>query len=571
MMIRQLVVCASAFAALAAAQTVKIDPSPESVPAWAEQGKMRFARFDGGPIEIRKTARSRWGRHFTDEQKEVLGNLYSKYGDRMIEAFQKANVNAVWLTWSVGYSWQEEAEQREQCKRMVGKLHEKGFHAAAYMCAVSMFWETMFRDEPRSVRWLLFDPQGVPYRYSSGLDPLRFIADVRNPEWVEYEKRRIDGAIDAGFDAIFIDNTAGFRDDDGMEEFIGKLRRYIREEKRSNIALLTNYGLAPSRAVMNRNMDIVFAEYWREPGVWGSEWDISNVRRAKYLRGIQPDWKPFITEYSNFHGGATRNTRYLNAKSAKLSIAEAAALRTGYAWNMEGPFDAAVMNGDAPALETWSAIGQYNGFLKDHEDLYVKPASAAAVAVLLSAKVNGNAPVSFGWERENSGLYDLLAKKSVQYDIRLADVLDEAQLKQYRGVVVPDFVVLGTAQEQMLEKFRSGGGRVYRVPKGASEADVLKQVRALAPDGPWIEVEGAPYVTGHLVKSGEGRLALHLLNYAPEAASRLRIRVSGVKTGGGKLLTPDSGTHGLGTFRSIAPGVEFTLDALDTYAVVRID
>ena len=49
----------------AAAYTAN-DPGPDQVPEWAQQGKFRFARLDGGPIEIMKTARSAWGMHFTD-------------------------------------------------------------------------------------------------------------------------------------------------------------------------------------------------------------------------------------------------------------------------------------------------------------------------------------------------------------------------------------------------------------------------------------------------------------------------------------------------------------------------
>src|SRR5690349_14039353 len=93
--------------ALAAQADSVLYPGPEQVPAWAAQGKYRFARLDGGPIEILKTARSSWGMHFTPQQKEVLGNLYSAYGERIADLLVRANVNWVWITWSVGYSWQD--------------------------------------------------------------------------------------------------------------------------------------------------------------------------------------------------------------------------------------------------------------------------------------------------------------------------------------------------------------------------------------------------------------------------------------------------------------------------------
>ena len=579
-----------AMAAPAAAQAggdSVLYPGPEQVPEWAQQGKYRFARLDGGPIEILKTARSAWGMHFTAREKEVLGQLYSTYRDRMLDLLGQANLNWVWITWSVGYSWEDEARQRDECRALTAKLHERGIRVAAYLCAASMFWESMFRDEPRSTRWLKFDPQGVPYRYSGGRDPLRFIADVANPEWVEYQKRRIGAAIDAGVDAFFLDNTSqtGWSDNETMDRYIGQLRRYIREEKRSPAVLLTNYGLGSNRIVLNRNMDVVFNEYWMEPGVFGAGWNATNVRRMKYVRGVVPEWKPLISEYSRFHEG-DRAHGWLKPKSARLGIAEAAAFGSAYAWDMEGPFDAALIDGNAEALETWKAIGRYNGFLKDHEELYWKARPAAPVAVLLSERRRGNV-IQFGWDRDETGLYDLLAKGSVLHDIRLVDALEEKQLAAYAGVVVPAFVTPSARLTAMLERFRKNGGKVAALDGAllgrletseAARREVLETVRGLAPDRLGLAVEGAPHALGNITRLGSGKgLAVHLLNYAPEAASGVRVRVNlgrefaSLKGARPRLVTPDASTAGF----AVAPGggsaVEFTIQVLDTYGIVVIE
>ncbi|MEK7404546.1 MAG: hypothetical protein AAB225_05515 [Acidobacteriota bacterium] len=542
------------------------DPGPEAVPEWIQQGRFRFTRLDGGPIEIMKTARSAWGKHFNDAEKEVLGNLYTKYAERMTDLLAEARINFVWLTFSVGYSWEEEAEQREQCKRLVARLRERGIRSAAYVCSVSMFWESMFRDEPRSVRWITFDPKGLPYRYSGGRDPLRFIADVSNPEWVELQKRRVGAAIDAGFDALFFDNTAAaaWAPDAAMDEFIGKIRRYIHEEKRSNLLLFTNYGLTPTRAMLNRNMEFVFAEGWREPGVWGEEWNVSNIRRTKYLRGIIPPWKPLTTEYSIFQSG-NRATTWLGPRSQKLATAEAAAFHSDYSWDMEGPFDNALMTGNTAALESWKAIGAYGRFLREHEDLYWKAHPVSPVAVLTSG-----GGVSFAWDREDSGLYDLLAKNSVLFDTRLLAALEEDQLKAYRGVVLVPSAEVTPAQREMLERYRARGGKVYTPAQDTPAAEILREVRALAPDGPSLAIEGAPHVLGNVTRQGK-RLMVHLLNYASAPASGLRVKL-GPSSAGAKatLFTPDSQTGGLAT-RAVPGGVEFTLKTLDIYAVVVVE
>ena len=534
-------------------------PGENQIPAWARQGKFRFTRLDGGPIEILKTSRSAWGMHFNPQEKDVLGNLYTKYSDRMLDLLEQAHINWVWLTWSVGYSWQDEAEQRDQCRRLVDKLHQRGIRSAAYVCAVSMFWESMFRDEPRSVHWITFDPGGAPYRYSGGRDPLRFIADVSQPEWVELQKRRVGAAIDAGFDALFFDNTGSpaWAADAPLDAFIGKIRRYIHDEKHSNLLLFTNYGLAPARAALNRNMDFVFAEGWREPGAWDGQWNVSNIRRTKYLRGLIPAWKPLTTEYSIFHKG-NRATTFLAPRSQKLATAEAAVFHSDYSWDMEGPFDAALMANSPAAMESWRAIGEYARFLREHEDLYWKARPVSPIAVV--APSNG---VSFTWDREDSGIYDLLAQNSILFDIRPAQ-----EAFRYAAVIVPPNAGSIAAPQ---------GANVYVPAAGTPAPEILARVRALAPDALSLSVEGAPHVLGNITRLGSGKaIAVHLLNYGPDAVSGIRVRVhldreSAALAGTTpRLLTPDrAGAAGVRTRRTDS-GIEFTIDKLDAYSVVTL-
>jgi hypothetical protein len=547
----------------ASAQDHVLVPGPEQIPEWQQQGKFRFTRLDGGPIEIMKTSRSAWGMHFNDAQKEVLANMYTKYGNRVLALLDEAHINQVWLTWSVGFSWEEEAAQREQVKRFVALLHQHGIRASAYLCSVSLFWESMFRDEPRSVRWIVFDSQGVPYRYSGGRDPLRFIADVSNPEYVELVKRRVGAVIDAGFDTLFFDNTASpdWSSDAAVDAFVAQIRRYVREEKHSNLLLYTNYGLAPHRALLNRNMDFVFAESWREPGVWGSEWDTSNVRRTKYLRGVIPEWKPLTTEYSLFHSG-NRATTFMAPRSQKLATAEAAAFQSDYSWDMEGPFDAALMSKDSAALASWRAIGEYSLFLRQHEDLYWKARAVSPLAVLMPKDV-----ISFGWDREGSGLFDALSRNSVLYDIRLASMLDRDLLRAYQAVVVPAGVELTAA----LREYQAGGGKIYTA--NDSEPSTIAAIRALTPDAPSLAIEGGPHVLGNITRLGSGRgLAVHLLNYDADAVSGLRVRVNLGKEFSGlaaapEVVTPD-GAGAVSHVTRSGTDLQFTLDQLDVYSIV---
>src|SRR6476660_8088118 len=76
------------------------------LPIWLKSGTVRFARFDGGPLEAQKSVRSSWGARFSPQDRDVTTNLYGTYGDRMVNLLDQAKINFVWVTYSAGFSWQ---------------------------------------------------------------------------------------------------------------------------------------------------------------------------------------------------------------------------------------------------------------------------------------------------------------------------------------------------------------------------------------------------------------------------------------------------------------------------------
>ena len=577
------------------AQDAILEPGPAQIPDWARQGRFRFTRLDGGPIEIQKTERSSWGKNFTPAEKDVLANLYGKYSDRIVDLLSNANINFVWVTYSVGYSWEDEAAQRATCREILAKLHARGIKVAAYMCAVSIFWQSVFRDVPQSVRWLAFDSAGMPFRYASGQDPLRFIADIDNPDWVKYQKRRIGAVIDDGFDAIFIDNTGGieWNGDESMTRFIAELRRYIRVDKHSAIPLLTNFGLPENRASLNRMMEIVFDEGWQEPGVWGDDWNCSNVRRTRHVRGVNPDWKSLITEYSEFHMG-TRSTSFMLANSQKLAIAEAAAFGAAQARDMEGPFDQRLVAGDHAALASWKAIGEANGFLKSHEELYAGAHNVAPLAVLLPSQY----PSGFAWHDETHPIFDFLARHSILYDLGFADKVGEKDLASFRALIAPFYDSLSSDQQAMIQRYQAAGGNVYVVTDkadlgtlkaatssaatlnslmsdAAASKEVLGKIASLTSDGTWVTLEGARHVLANVTAAqGHNELVLHLLNYDSTAATNVRVNLTlglefaGLQDRRPTAASPDREAPPLERVSWKGRHLEFTLPYLNTYTVV---
>jgi len=175
--------------------------------------------------------------------------------------------------------------------------------------------------------------------------------------------------------------------------------------------------------------------------------------------------------------------------------------------------------------------------------------------------------VSFTWERDETGLFDLLSRNSVLYDIRLASALDRDRLRAYQAVVVPPGVELTPA----LVEYQSGGGKLYRVPH--ADENAIAEIRALTAGAPSLAIEGAPRVVGNITRLGSDKgLAVHLLNYDSEPVSGLRVRVNPGKQFSGlavdpRVMTPDR-QGAVTRITRTGTGIEFTLDRLDIYTVV---
>jgi hypothetical protein len=587
--------CIAARAQTAATAT-PVESEKPPLPSWLKSGTVRFARFDGGAIETEKTLRSEWAAQFTTQDREILTNLYGKHADRMMDLLVQAKINFVWVTYSVGFSWHEEEAQRVAVRELVKKLHARGIQVAAYVCTISIFWESLFKDDPQSVRWITVGIDGIPYRYSDGHDAMRFVADIDNPGWVEYQKRRVGAIIDDGLDAIFFDNP--FLDShpsepDSVAHFFDQLLNYARREKKSDIPFFTNLGLYPPFNVLNRRMDFIFTEGWAEPGAWNNHWDVSNIRRDRLVKGLNPGVKPIVSEYSHFQKG-DRSTSYLGARSEKLAIAEAAAFGTSYTWDMEGPFDTALVTQNPKALESWSAISQYNGFLEDHPEIYADAVNVAPLAVILP-----DLNPDFDWPGSATRL-DFLAKSNVLGDFKFASRITKKELAAYRGVIVPAYASLSAEQKQMIHDYQNSGGKVSIFAetsaatglngeilrpsaKGpmtdkSAEAQVLAEINSLAPDATNVELENAAsHVLANVTSVRDGRaLIIHVLNYGQTPVEELKLKLVVGKEFqslvGRKpfLFSPDMKKAAFQRAQWKGSTLETTLPSVDSYSVVVV-
>src|SRR2546428_3774328 len=101
------------------------------LPAWAEQGRFTFMRMDGGIMEREKAKRSTYGRSFTPEESEILGDLYTTHAERTVALMKEAGVTWVWITWSNGWSREYESGQWDVLAEIVKRLHGAGIKVTA--------------------------------------------------------------------------------------------------------------------------------------------------------------------------------------------------------------------------------------------------------------------------------------------------------------------------------------------------------------------------------------------------------------------------------------------------------
>ena len=570
----------SAFLLLCSAQPFQPAPKlyrakPEDVPRWAEQGNFRFIRIDGGQIESWKTERTWWGKKFSAEEKDVLTHIYDSEFEQMLGLLKQADFNWIWVTWSNGWSFKDEDENRENLKKVIARCHENGIHVSAYLSATNMFRESAYRDDPETKKYGLW-MHHIPWFYAGPtktdlqISWDRRLADARRPGWRAYLLKKAELAVDAGVDAIVWDNMIGY--DDGLTQLLDDTQRMAerkaRETGRPKVMVYANVHIAPDRFGMNDMNEAIWEEDGKDtPGVWGGQWQVDNARKIKFLSGEKQLWQPLMYENDLYHCGP-RESCIPSPAEQKLSIAEAYTFGAATSRNIEGRFLSALINGEPEGQEAWAAIAQYNHFLVEHRELYHQAEPVARIA-LISAEPHNR-------------LADEFLKQSVFFETKVVAHLDKGiPLDHFKVLVMPaDVPKLSAEQKARLHAFTTGGGVIIRARK--SESGIAARAEDAA-EGPRLSLEPRGYVLGQLTRKPDGRsLILHLLNYdhqVPAENVKVRLDLSGLvelretkdlSRWEVKVLSPDAAEpqfQGLSLHGSVC---EFTLGRIDHYSVVTL-
>jgi hypothetical protein len=547
---------------------------PVDLPAWAEQGNFRFIRLDGGRIESWKAERTWWGKKFSAQEKDVLTHIYDRDFEKMLALLKEAEFNWIWVTWSSGWSFKDEDENRENLKRIIARCHENGIHVSAYLSASNMFRESAYRDDPETKNYGLW-MHGFPMFYAGpSMTDLhiswhRRLADARKPGWRAYLLKKAELAVDAGVDAIVWDNIIGYND--GLAQLLDDTQRMAerkaRETARPKIMVYANVHISPDRFAMNDINEVIWEEDGKDtPGVWNGKWQVGNARNIKFLNGEKQLWQPLNYENDLYHCGP-RESCIPSPAEQKLSIAEAYTFGAATSRNIEGRFLSALIKGEPDARAAWNAIARYNHFLVEHQELYHQVAPTARIALI-------------SVEPHNT-LADEFLKQSVFFETKVLAHLDKGvPLNRFKVLVMPgDLRELSAEQKARLDRFTASGGVIVRGRKSESATKIAARAEAAA-EGPRVTINLEPpgYVLGQLTCKPDGRtLILHLLNYdqlAPAENVKVRLDLSAfapdLSRWEMKVSSPDTAQpqfSGLSIHGSVG---DFTLRRIEHYTVVTL-
>jgi hypothetical protein len=553
------------------------------VPMWTQRGKVRIIRLQFGQLPLS------WKQPLSgSEYEDVFIHLYDKYSDRLIEICKEGHFNAAMIVWSYGFSLPYEKKNEQICKVLVKKFHNNGIKVTAYISATRIQWapNEMYRDEPEMFRvesesknWINRNEYGEPRWYRKDRKFRSYLADLKNEEWIKYQLKRAELAIDAGFDELYYDNNQAETGD--LIRFFLEVRELLKK-KGKNLSIYCN---CKGDFLVDGVCDINKSEGLRKPEVVDGKL-INNIGQARFYYASGDGWKPYRSK-----GGIRVETLLTEEKESgwKRPIAEANAFQAHYAVSEYGQFiQHWILKDDKKALKHLNDICQYNKFLEENEEFYTDVTTVSKVGIL--------APLDYRWERE---FFNALGEMNVMYNVLLLPRIDTNTLTKYETIVIPNIPYVNESQLKVIEDYKKGGGKIYTI--GSSEdlkrlattyspssvcqeieketirEEFLNNLKKLLPGEPLININGTKYVTTNVVKKkGTDRIILHFINYS-EPVENVKVNVnlegfvSKIDRDNIHLLSPDNVPKEIKNLTICGYKVEFSMPKLDIYNIVVIN
>ncbi len=568
-------------------------PSPTQnleslVPDWARSGAFRYLRLDGGPDSAEKARLSGWP--FDSEQRATLTGLYTTHRERVFQLLEEAHINWVWLTWSVGFSWETEAEQRRQCAEMAAECRRRGIHTTAYMTGNNMFWHDMFCQNPKAVNWLRRGENGEPVTYFGVAE--RFLAQMDHPEWLELQKRRLQSAMEAGFESFFYDNCDAWRSgEQAVVTMSQELRRFAREDLKSNALFYFNYmpHRFPPYIRHAGLLDWTFCEGHTPPAVADGQWIVVNpAHPAKYTAAIFGE-RPVIYETCTVHGfdRMETNQRTITPKQATRIIGEATAFASAQSFYVEGGFIHRLVHGTPADIETWKVIGAAYALLKKLAPTLVTLRQMSRLLVVGDAAPDsdpskaieaGHGLFEFVWHEK---ILAPLLRRSIPFDFCDVRSVDARRLENYDTVLLAGLQRAPQPTMLALRDFSDRGRLLFMdthpdfqalASPFTADEEGFDRLRTQAPYQ--LSLANGPYVLGNLLGDLH-TLALHVVNYSDEPVNDLVVDLRLAdrqlpKTTSAQWLSPDAATVPPSDIAVSTTGIRCLVPKLDTWGLILL-
>ena len=143
-------------------------PPASSVPDWAHPGRIRFSRWDGGPIETAKAMLSGWA-GFNPPIPDYLlrdDQLVSALDDRGCCARREHQFDLGDVLPTAFPSPPRSGSARCSASTST-QCHRQGIHVMAYESVANLFWEDMYEHVPESKHWVSIGTDGKPVPYGA--------------------------------------------------------------------------------------------------------------------------------------------------------------------------------------------------------------------------------------------------------------------------------------------------------------------------------------------------------------------------------------------------------------------
>jgi hypothetical protein len=551
-------------------------PPATSVPAWAHPGNIRFARWDGGPIETAKGFLSGWP-GMNPPLPDYVFTTTNWYEPGTVQFLRDGHFNLIWVTFSAGFSIPTEKVQRDLLRVYIEECHRHGIHVMAYESVANIFWEDMFQKMPESKNWVRMQSDGkpVPYgaaNYNKMGRVTRYMADVMKPQWRDLLKKRIDLAVEAGADGVMYDNCAA-RGVVELADLFQELMRYALGRKK-DFLIMANFHR--NSYVVNRLLNCITTEDGGEAGVFSEKNLLGGLRRGerstmlpadggllvnnvglfRIFENLAEGWKPVMIE-SNLREVSDREEDFMRPARQQLAVAEPMMFNVSNETFVDLRFAHDLYRSEPAALAAWKAIGRYNRFFAEHADYYRGAKSVATLALVIDDR------------SEDPTLMNALAARNVLFNVLYEHELTPQKLAPYAAVALLSANTVRDRAIDALEAYMAAGGKVLWAPSTAAHdengrrrqppawvgkkhgqgeciawqstppIDRLAAELKAADRRPLVRVAAPPGVLCNVTKQIEnGRLMIHLLNYRPRPVDKVLVTLSG-RYEAAVRLTPD--------------------------------